>query len=113
VWPDQPSLGLLGVDIERNAYGRQLDSTIATVDLVPEMGAPSTFEGVFIRAPKILSRGPEVEVLGRRDGDAVLVRQGAIIGSTFHPELTNDHRIHRMFLRAGERAHGQAIAAAR
>ena len=113
VRPDQLSLGLLDVEVERNAYGRQLDSTIAAVDLVPNLGPPSTFEGVFIRAPKILSTGPDVEVLGRWDGNAVLVRHGAIVGATFHPELTDDHRIHGLFLRAGERAHDQAIAAAR
>jgi 5'-phosphate synthase pdxT subunit len=113
VSPAQRSLGLLDLEVERNAYGRQLDSTIAAVDVAPEVGPPSTFEGVFIRAPKILRSGRNVEVLGRWGDDAVLVRQGAILGATFHPELTDDQRIHGLFLRAGERAHDQAIAAAR
>jgi 5'-phosphate synthase pdxT subunit len=112
VQPEQPSLGLLDVDVERNAYGRQLDSTIADVELAPGLGQPSSSEGVFIRAPRIRRVGRQVEVLGWWRGDPVLVRQGAILGATYHPELSADRRVHELFLRM-EEADEQAVAAAR
>lgn len=91
------TLGLLNVRVKRNAYGRQRESFEDDV-IIPKMGEP--FRGVFIRAPKIVEVGEGVEVLGRlRNGEAVLVRQGNIMGATFHPELVDDTRIHEYFLR--------------
>lgn len=104
VTPPQPSLGLLAVDVVRNAYGRQPQSTVTTVELAPELGAPPHLEGVFIRAPRITGTGSGVEVLGRRGEDPVLVRQGRILGATFHPELAGDRRVHELFVRMGEDA---------
>jgi|SRR5271165_3920945 len=93
--PAQRSLGVLDAVVERNAYGRQIDSSIIT--------APSSLPGeplemVFIRAPRILETGPEVEVLARREGFPVLVRQGSLMAATFHPELSSDRRVHRLFV---------------
>ncbi len=93
--PDQRSLGALDAVVERNAYGRQIDSTILTGD-VALPGGP--LEMVFIRAPRIVVTGPEVEVLARRDGLPTLVRQGALMAATFHPELTADRRVHQAFV---------------
>lgn len=104
VTPAQPSLRLLAVDVVRNAYGRQPQSTVTKVELAPVLGAPADLDGVFIRAPRITATGAGVEVLGRRGGDPVLVRQGRILGATFHPELAGDRRIHQLFLRMGENA---------
>jgi 5'-phosphate synthase pdxT subunit len=106
VKPAQPSLGVLAVDIDRNAYGRQPHSTVAVVDLAPELGEPRRIEGVFIRAPRITGREAGVEVLGRWDEDEVLVRQDRILAATFHPELATDRRIHELFVQLGEDAHG-------
>ena len=92
----QPGIGLLDVAVERNAYGTQVDSFREAIDtLVPGAGR---LEAVFIRAPKIVSVGPEVEVLASCRGDPVLVRQGRMIGASFHPELNPDAAIHRWFL---------------
>ena len=101
--PAQRSLGLLDAVVERNAYGRQIDSTILTAETALP-GGP--LEMVFIRAPRILSVGPGVEALARRDGFPVLVRQGRIMAATFHPELSHDRRVHRLFVQSvsGERA---------
>jgi len=93
--PAQPSLGLLDAVIRRNGYGRQVDSFEAKVDGV---GFDSPLHAVFIRAPRFLSVGPEVDVLARLDGEPVLVRQGMILAGTFHPELTDDSRLHRQFM---------------
>lgn len=112
VEPEQPSLGLLDVDVERNAYGRQRHSTVGDIELAAALGAPSSTEGVFIRAPRILRVGEGVEVLGWWRGDPVLVRQGPIIGATYHPELTVDRRVHDLFVRTEARDE-QAVAAAR
>ncbi len=90
--PAQKGLGLMDISVERNAYGRQLDSFIAEVSC-PALGDP--MPAVFIRAPKILRAGPGVEILGRRGDEPVLVRQGRIVAATFHPELTSDRRLHR------------------
>ncbi len=93
--PSQRSLGLLDAVVERNAYGRQIDSSILTAETsLP--GGP--LEMVFIRAPRIVATGGTVEVLARRDGDPVLVRQGQIMAATFHPELSTDRRVHRAFV---------------
>jgi 5'-phosphate synthase pdxT subunit len=93
--PPQRSLGLLDAVVERNAYGRQIDSTILTAETeLP--GGP--LEMVFIRAPKIVESGPGVEILARRDGSPVLVRQGHLLAATFHPELSDDRRVHRLFV---------------
>jgi 5'-phosphate synthase pdxT subunit len=93
--PAQASLAAMDMSVERNAYGRQIDSSIIT--------RPTTLPGgdlemVFIRAPRISATGPEVEVLARRDGHPVLVRQGNLLAATFHPELSDDDRVHRLFV---------------
>ena len=106
VVPPQPNLGMLAVDVERNAYGRQLHSAVAEIDLAAALGEPPRMEAVFIRAPRIVGHEKSVEVLGVWRQDPVLVRQGAIIAATFHPELTNDRRVHQLFLQAVEEADG-------
>lgn len=113
VTPDQPSLAALDVAVERNAYGRQIHSEISRIELAPELGRPSEMEAVFIRAPRISRVGGRVEVLGDWRGDPVLVRQGAIVAATFHPELAVDRRVHQLFIDAGEGTHEHAHAAAR
>jgi len=97
VEPGQPSLGLLDVDVVRNAYGRQIHSTVAMVDVDGALGGPQSMEAVFIRAPRIVRTGAAVQVLGRRGGDPVLVRCGRIVAATFHPELSADRRVHALF----------------
>jgi len=104
VVPAQACLGLLAIDVERNAYGRQVFSTITEIDLAPELGDPPRMEGVFIRAPRITRREASVEVLGSWGDDPVLVRQGSVLAATFHPELTGDRRVHELFLQIGEEA---------
>ncbi len=102
VEPQQESLAVLDVDVLRNAYGRQLASTVTPVILAPELGDPPEIEGVFIRAPRIVRVGKQVEVLGKRGDDPVLARQEQIIAATFHPELTADaRRIYDLFLNLG------------
>jgi len=96
--PTQPSLALLDIEVERNAYGRQVHSRVAAVELTEVLGEPPVIEGVFIRAPRITRIGPAVRVLGRLGDDPVLIRQGGIIAATFHPELTDDHRVHRLLV---------------
>jgi 5'-phosphate synthase pdxT subunit len=92
---EQPGIRLLDVSVLRNAYGRQIASFRARVKtLIP--GADS-IEAVFIRAPRITLLGPGVSVLASHDGDPILVRQGSIVGATFHPELTGE-TVHRWFL---------------
>ena len=92
VRPRQPSLALLDALIERNAYGRQVDSFEGRVD-APALGG--SIEGVFIRAPRFRALWPDIEVLGRHEGEPVLVRQGRVIAATFHPELTSGRALHR------------------
>jgi 5'-phosphate synthase pdxT subunit len=93
--PAQRSLAALDITVERNAYGRQIDSTILTVETALH-GPP--LEMVFIRAPRIVEAGADVQVLARRDDFPVLVRQGSIMAATFHPELSSDRRVHRLFV---------------
>jgi 5'-phosphate synthase pdxT subunit len=93
--PAQASLGLMDIGVERNAYGRQLDSRIAR--LTPA-GLEGDLEAVFIRAPIIRRVGKDARVLASYQGDPVLVEQGRHLVATFHPELTDDPRVHRMFL---------------
>lgn len=93
--PPQLSLGALDISIRRNAYGRQIDSSI--LETKTRLGE-KPMEMVFIRAPRITSTGKDVEVLATREGDPVLVRQGKIMAATFHPELSNDNRVHEEFL---------------
>jgi 5'-phosphate synthase pdxT subunit len=93
--PPQRSLGALDAAVERNAYGRQIDSAILSL---PTELAGGPLEMVFIRAPRILETGPGVEVLARREGFPVLVRQGTLMAATFHPELSPDRRVHRLFV---------------
>jgi len=93
--PNQPGLGALDVRIRRNAYGRQIDSSIRTGETTLP-GGP--LEMVFIRAPKIENLGREVEVIARDGQDPVAVRQGKTMAATFHPELSDDRRIHSAFL---------------
>ena len=91
--PAQRGLGLIDISIERNAYGRQLDSFVGDVE-APSLGG--RVPAVFIRAPRIRAIGPGVEVLATRAAEPVLVRQENVVASTFHPELTDDSRIHRL-----------------
>jgi 5'-phosphate synthase pdxT subunit len=95
--PPQRSLGLLDATVERNAYGRQIDSVIITAETALA-GGP--LEMVFIRSPRISQTGPGVEVLARRDGFPALVRERNILAATFHPELSHDRRVHRLFVEA-------------
>ena len=100
--PPQPSLGLMDIEVERNAYGRQLDSRIARLQLIPGSqpeGSEGELEAVFIRAPIIRRVGKDAKVLASYQGDPVLVEQGRHLAATFHPELTDDSRVHLMFLR--------------
>jgi 5'-phosphate synthase pdxT subunit len=99
--PAQRSLGVLDAVVERNAYGRQIDSAIVTAETALP-GGP--LEMVFIRAPRIVETGPGVEVLAEREGFPALVRQGLVLAATFHPELSRDRRVHRLFVEAVEAA---------
>jgi 5'-phosphate synthase pdxT subunit len=93
--PAQRSLGILDAVVERNAYGRQIDSSILTAETsLP--GGP--LEMVFIRAPRIVATGQSVQVLAQREGFPVLVRQGMTMAATFHPELSADRRVHKAFV---------------
>ncbi|HYK51369.1 MAG TPA: pyridoxal 5'-phosphate synthase glutaminase subunit PdxT [Terriglobales bacterium] len=91
--PPQPGLGALDIRIRRNAYGRQVDSSIRTGKL-----GESPLEMVFIRAPKIEHLGPGVEVMATEGKDPVVVREGKTMAATFHPELSEDTRVHQKFL---------------
>jgi 5'-phosphate synthase pdxT subunit len=91
-------LGLLDCSVRRNGYGRQIDSFTAPVGIDVLDGSTGTFPAVFIRAPRIAAVGPSVDVVARHDGEPVAVRQGHLLGLTFHPELTGDLRIHRAFV---------------
>jgi 5'-phosphate synthase pdxT subunit len=88
-------LGCLDATVQRNGYGRQIDSFETDLDI---SGFDSPFPAVFIRAPVIESVGESVEVLSSHDGVPVLIRQGTILGSSFHPEMTGDTRVHELFV---------------
>ena len=92
---DRDHLGLVDVEVARNAYGRQVFSFEADLSLA---GDEKPLRGVFIRAPRVQRAGEEVEVLGELDGEPVLLRQGRFLVATFHPELTDDTRVHELFL---------------
>ena len=92
---DRDHLGLVDVEIARNAYGRQVSSFEADLDLA---GEDEPLRGVFIRAPRVTAAGDGVEVLAKLDGEPVLLRQGRFLVATFHPELTDDTRVHELFL---------------
>jgi 5'-phosphate synthase pdxT subunit len=94
--PPQASLGVLDIRIRRNSYGRQIESSIREGQT---NFSDAPLEMVFIRAPKIVDMGRAVEVLATESGEPVLVRQGKIMAATFHPELTEDTRVHQEFLK--------------
>jgi 5'-phosphate synthase pdxT subunit len=99
---DRDHLGLTDLAVDRNAYGRQVASFEADLQLA---GEDEPLRGVFIRAPRVRETGEDVEVLAELDGEPVLVRDGRIIVASFHPELTEDTRVHELFLKAvGEAA---------
>ena len=94
--PRQFSLGFIDIAVERNAYGRQRESFVASGQAALE-GEPAPLEMVFIRAPRIRQVGPGVTILARHGEEPVLVRQGNVLAGTFHPELTDDPAVHRYF----------------
>ena len=93
-------VGVMDIAVRRNAYGRQVDSFESELDVA---GLRDPFTAMFIRAPAIERAGPGVEVLASHRGHPVLVRQDGLFGSTFHPELTPDHRLHELFLKNARR----------
>jgi 5'-phosphate synthase pdxT subunit len=99
--PEQESFGLIDLTVERNGYGRQIDSRVASIhpgsDFEKRAGG-GDMEAVFIRAPIIRRAGPDVSILAEYEGDPVLVEQGKHLVATFHPELTQDSRVHKLFV---------------
>jgi pyridoxal 5'-phosphate synthase pdxT subunit len=104
--PKQAGLGAIDIGIRRNAYGRQIDSSIRQGEFIEKLAA-SPLEMVFIRAPKIERVGPGVEVIAKEGKDPVAVRQGKVMAATFHPELSEDTRVHRAFLELVTRSGGK------
>jgi pyridoxal 5'-phosphate synthase pdxT subunit len=99
--PEQESLAVMDMEVERNAYGRQLDSRVATIEPKADFErrtAPGGLEAVFIRAPRILTVGLSAKVLATYEGSPVLVEQGRHLAATFHPELSSDQRVHELFI---------------
>lgn len=97
-----PTLELMDISLERNAYGRQIESFESELEFISEAeraGEDGSVNGVFIRAPQVTRVGANVEELARHDGLPVLLREGNLLGATFHPELTDDKSIHEYFLR--------------
>jgi 5'-phosphate synthase pdxT subunit len=92
---DRKHLDVLDLEVDRNAYGRQVASFEADLELA---GDERPLRGVFIRAPRVADAGPDVEVLAELDGEPVLLREGHTIVASFHPELTDDTRVHERFL---------------
>ena len=90
---DQRNFSAIDISVRRNAFGRQVDSFEATIN-----SSVGDFHGVFIRAPRIERVGDDVEILGSIDGEPVLVRQGNVLAASFHPELSNDARLHEYFV---------------
>jgi pyridoxal 5'-phosphate synthase pdxT subunit len=103
--PAQAGLGALNIRIRRNAYGRQIDSSIREGQLVGDLKSAEPLEMVFIRAPKISHVGEGVEVLATEGDDPVAVRQGRAMAATFHPELSDDTRVHQAFLDLVKNSH--------
>jgi pyridoxal 5'-phosphate synthase pdxT subunit len=93
--PDQRSFGAMDISVQRNGYGRQIDSFETDLDVA---GLDAPFHAVFIRAPKVVVVGPHVEVLAEHDSVPVVARQGHVMVASFHPELTGDARLHQRFL---------------
>ncbi len=93
---DQISFSAIDITVQRNGYGRQIDSFEADLEIASLDGGP--FHGVFIRAPQVIRLGPDVEVLAEHDGVAVLARQGSVTVASFHPELAGDRRLHAQFV---------------
>jgi 5'-phosphate synthase pdxT subunit len=99
--PEQESLGLMDIEVERNAYGRQLESRVAELEPEPDFTnrtGPGKMQAVFIRAPIIRGVGKDVKILAKYGGDPVLVEGGRHLVATFHPELTTESRVHSLFL---------------
>jgi 5'-phosphate synthase pdxT subunit len=103
---DRNHLGLVDLEVERNAYGRQVASFEADLSLSDDA---EPLRGVFIRAPRVLDVGPEVEVLAELDGEPVLLRQGRFLVASFHPELTDDTRVHERFLELVREQEGMSV----
>ncbi len=97
---DQPRLGLMEMRVHRNAYGRQRESFEGAVPITEIMGGP--VKAIFIRAPQIDRVGSDVHILAKRQDEIVMLRQGRLLAVTFHPELTDDTRVHQYFLRLCE-----------
>ena len=97
--PDQETLGGLDITVRRNAFGRQVDSFETDLHVEGLDDADRPFRAVFIRAPWVERLGDDVEVLARADGHPVAVRQGPLLATSFHPEVTDDHRVHDLFVR--------------
>jgi 5'-phosphate synthase pdxT subunit len=94
---DREHLGLVDIEVARNAYGRQVASFEADLSLA---GEHEPLRGVFIRAPRVVEAGPGVDVLAEHAGEPVLLRQGRFLVASFHPELTDDLRVHELFVKA-------------
>lgn len=92
---DEPHIGIMDVTVERNSFGRQRESFEADLDIT---GVASDFPAVFIRAPHIVEAGENVEVISKHDGRIVAAREGNVLGCSFHPELTDDHRLTAYFV---------------
>lgn len=92
---DEPHIGVLDVTVERNSFGRQRESFEASLDIA---GMADDYDAVFIRGPHIVEAGENVEILAKYDGRIVMAREGNLLGCSFHPELTNDHRITAFFI---------------
>jgi len=108
--PPQRSLGLIDLTVTRNSYGRQIDSFEAFGQFDEPGSGPRPLEMVFIRAPRITRIGPQVECLATCRGECVLARQGVVLVASFHPELTTDPGVHRLFIGiCAERSAGPAI----
>jgi 5'-phosphate synthase pdxT subunit len=108
----EPIIGVLDIEVERNAYGRQVDSFEAEISC-PALGE-KPFHGVFIRAPVIVQTGPEVQVIATlADRSIVGVQQGNLLGTSFHPEMTDDPRFHRYFLHLAEESSRKVRASIR
>jgi pyridoxal 5'-phosphate synthase pdxT subunit len=101
---EQPTLDLIDITVRRNAFGRQNESAEVALS-IPVLG-PEPFPAIFIRAPWIERIGPDVELLAQRDGHGVMVRQDNVLGTSFHPELTRDPRVHAYFLKMIGEANG-------